>query len=381
MNVFEPDQSFEELAGKLIRPVTGGDPSAGFSKRLAREDHQHTLDTSFLQTVYSTGYKNLIINGDFRINQRNVTSTSAWSAFGADRWQGFVGGGASTFTLSHQNFTPGVGPQVGFEPEKYLRFVTASVSGVDNYAFPRHYIEDLRTISGSTATISFWARAGSGTPIVAVEFERSFGTGGAPTAPDTFYCGQVLLSTNWQRFSLTVTVPSTLGKVFGTNNDSRYAMNVWCSGGTNFIARTGGLGLQNNTFDFWGVQVERGTSVTTFEQRHIQQELALCQRYYYRSGVFGPFNYTERFAPGVNFTNVIGFVCMHPIELRTNPALIITGQPAVDNYGVAANITHTATFPSTRGARLSFSTTGLVDYRPYFLIGNNSIDLQWSAEW
>jgi len=57
-------------------------------------------------------------------------------------------------------------------------------------------------------------------------------------------------------------------------------VNLWTSAGSTFNSRLNSIGIQNNTFDFWGVQVERGSYATPFEQRPIGTELALCQRYY-----------------------------------------------------------------------------------------------------
>jgi hypothetical protein len=142
-------------------------------------------------------------------------------------------------------------------------------------------IEDVRTFAGQTITISFWAKAASGTPKVVVETEQFFGTGGSPSANVTSYAGQVTLSTSWNRYSVSLTVPSISGKTIGTTaNTSFIELNLWTSAGTDFNARTGSLGIQSTTIDFWGVQVEKGTTATPFEYRPIGTELALCQRYY-----------------------------------------------------------------------------------------------------
>jgi hypothetical protein len=227
------------------------------------------------------GFRNKIINGDFRINQRAFSSTTTNGTFGLDRW--FFQTNTGTGTYSRQSFTVGSPAASGFESENFARLVSASQTGTNAYLILCQKIEDVRTSAGATIVVSFYAKAASGTPKVAVELEQNFGSGGSPSSTVTNYLGQVTLSTSWQRFTLTFNVPSITGKTIGTTaNTSFLQLNFWCSAGTDFNARTGSLGVQNNTFDFWGVQVEQNLQATPFEQRPIGVELALCQRYYWR---------------------------------------------------------------------------------------------------
>lgn len=244
-----------------------------------------------------TGFRNAIINGDFRINQRAWSSTSGSGGsisgtYGFDRWQLACSGG--TETMSKQTFTVGSPAATGYESENYLRVTTSGQSGTTDYCCPSHYIEDVRTLANSTITVSFWAKASSGTPKVAVDLVQTFGSGGSPSADVTNYAGQVTLSTSWARYSVTYTMPNINGKTIGTTaNTSAIRLLLWVSAGSTFNARTGSIGIQNNTFDFWGVQVERGSSATPFEQRLIGAELVLCRRYYEKS-------YPIPTAPGTN---------------------------------------------------------------------------------
>ncbi len=147
------------------------------------------------------------------------------------------------------------------------------------YAALIQKIEDVRSLAGQTITISFWAKAASGTPKIAIEMDQNFGSGGSTRV--TTFGSQVTLSTLWTRYSITMQIPSISGKTIGSS--SFIALDLFTSAGADFNARSGSLGIQNNTFDFWGVQVEVGTIATPLEQRPIGLEISLCQRYFQKS--------------------------------------------------------------------------------------------------
>jgi hypothetical protein len=245
------------------------------------------------------GFRNAIINGDFRINQRGFTSITTTNTYGFDRWKIYAAGG--TVTNTPQTFTVGSPAATSFESANFCRLVSASQSAISDLAILAQVIEDVRTFANSTVTVSFWAKASTGTPKIAVELSQSFGTGGSPSADVNNYGGQVTLSTSWARYSVTIVVPNINGKTIGTTaNTSLLSVNLWTSAGSNYNSRTGSLGIQNNTFDFWGVQVERGSVATPFEQRPIGTELALCQRYYEKSYAQGTAPATATFAGAVS---------------------------------------------------------------------------------
>ena len=225
----------------------------------------------------SLGFRNKIINGDFGINQRAFTSTTTNGSFGFDRWS--IGTNGGTGTYSTQAFTVGNAIS-GYEPINFARIVTSGQTG-GNYAQLSQKIEDVRTCAGQQVTISFYAKTASGTPKVSVELQQLFGSGGSPSSNIFTYAGQVTLSTSWVRHTITVVVPSISGKTIGTTNDHSLVLNFFVSAGSGLEARSGSLGIQNNTFDFWGVQLEQNYQPTPFEQRPIGTELALCQRYFW----------------------------------------------------------------------------------------------------
>lgn len=300
------------------------------------EATQFIQGTDYL-TPY-TGFRNAIINGDFRINQRGWSSSTATSSYGFDRFSQINSGG--TVTMSSQSFTVGSPAATGYEATNFCRMVTASQSGTGHFAILRQHIEDVRTLANSTITVSFWAKASSGTPKVAVEVVQSFGSGGSPSADVNTYIAQVTLSTSWARYSVTGTVPNINGKTIGTTaNTSAFIAHLWVSAGSDFNSRTGSMGIQNNTFDFWGVQVERGSVATPFEQRPIQTELALCQRYYEKS-------YALATAPGTATTT--GAVSVIPYTTTAGKVV------ATVRYAVPKRIAPTVTIYSTADGSSGF---------------------------
>jgi hypothetical protein len=238
-------------------------------------------DAAFYQTaVTQMAGKNKIINGDFTINQRAFTSTTTSGTYGFDRFRYVYTGGTATY--SAETFTPGAAPVAGYEATNFARLVTTGQSAVGDFCYLFQTIEDVRTFAGQTVTVSFWAKASSGTPNVGISLEQTFGAGGSSLV--VVNGGVKAITTSWARYSVTVAVPSVSGKTIGTS--SRLAAGLFTSAGTS-ISGAGypAVGIQNETIDFWGVQVEAGSVATAFQTATgtIQGELAACQRYYFRT--------------------------------------------------------------------------------------------------
>jgi hypothetical protein len=230
--------------------------------------------------------KNKIINGDFYINQRNFSSTTTQNTYGFDRWSFYWEGG--TVTYSAQNFTPGTAPVAGYEGKSFMRLATTGQSASGNSTRAYQKIEDVRTFAGQTVTVSFWAKASSGTPFVGVNFIQDFGTGGSPSGAAEGLGSAVTISTSWARYSVTRTVASISGKTIGTTTPGSLNLGLWTSAGSAFAAALPGFSaLQNVDIDIWGVQVEAGSVATAFQTATgtIQGELLACNRYFQVSQV------------------------------------------------------------------------------------------------
>jgi hypothetical protein len=288
--------------------------------------------------------------------------------------------------MSAQTFTIGTAPVAGYESTNFVRLVTASQTSTGVFSFPTQQIESVRTFAGQTVTISFWAKAASGTPKVAVEIDQNFGTGGSPSSTVNNYFGQVTLSTSWARYSVTGTLPSISGKTLGTNNNDSLQLDLWVSSGSNFNSRTGSLGIQNNTFDFWGVQVEAGSTATAFQTATgtLQGELAACQRYYYRISNNGAYTLIG-FGGGTSTTNA-DLIIPLPSTMRINPSSVDYSTVALQPIG-GGTITAITSFSVLSGTQSNAAiaagvASGLSAGSSYRLLTNNSTSgyIGFSAE-
>ena len=240
--------------------------------------------------------KNRIINGAMVIDQRNAGASSTASGYTVDRWQ-FNASQASKGTCG-QNLNS-VTPPAGFS--KYLGFQSSSaytVGASESFTF-RQYIEGFNaydlgwgTANAKTVTLSFWVYSSlTGTfGGSIVEYNNGF-----PSYPFTY---SIPVANTWTQISVTI-AGSTGGTWTGATN-SGFAQIVFSLGAGSTVSGTAGswnnstfylsatgatsvVGTSGATFYITGVQLEVGSSATGFEYRMYGQELALCQRYYFKT--------------------------------------------------------------------------------------------------
>jgi hypothetical protein len=102
---------------------------------------------------------------------------------------------------------------------------------------------------------------------------------------------------------------------------------MWTSAGTNFNARTGSLGIQSNTFEIWGVQIEAGSTATAFQTATgtIQGELAACQRYFARLADGQYASTLDLIGTGQANAATTGTVSLRfPVVMRTTPTMSVS---------------------------------------------------------
>ena len=267
-------------------------------------------------------FRNKIINGNFDIWQRGTSqTTTGWGS--ADRWRlNLVSSG--TATLSQQSFDVGQ-TEVPGNPKYYARVEPVTNSSSAENISIRQSIEGVETLAGQTATLSFWAKADSNKNI-ATEFFQLFGSGGSAqtSISPTIYN----LTTSWQKFTTTFSVPSISGKTVGLNNWIGFAF--FLSAGSDYNSRTNSLGNQSGTFDIAQVQLEESFVATPFEHRPLSVELAMCQRYFtksHNSELVAGTSATgggaiDVFVPS-NGTGYFGVYVPFPVEMRTDPTITL----------------------------------------------------------
>jgi len=372
-----------DAKGDLIT-ATGADTPA----RLAVGNSGDTLVADSSESTglrwtenYAAG-KNKIINGDFNINQRNFTTATA-AAYGFDRWRFEFSTGTNTY--SAQTFTPGTAPVAGYEAKNFAQMAISGQSATSAYNILGQRIEDVRTFAGQTVTFSFWAKASSGTPSIGLEITQVFGSGGSPSAFVSIPLGSITTSTSWARYSKTVAVPSISGKTIGTDANSSYIeANFWLSAGSDHATRASSIGINNSTFQIWGVQVEDGSVATAFNTATgtIQGELAACQRYYQR--YTGPLNFISGFSGTAYSTTAVALTRSPLVPFRVIPtALDFSNVNLYDNVNIAFAITGLTIWSTSEThsiGLLATGATGLTQFRYYNLVysGNGYVGL--SAE-
>jgi hypothetical protein len=213
------------------------------------------------------GFRNVLINGDFKVWQRGTSFTvTSGSPYTADRWCVTLGGTAN-FSVSRQT--------ANLDGFQYCLRLQRTASNTNTSAlYLSQPVETVNSIplANKQITFSFYARAGANFSAASSALNVRIVTG---TGTDGNYLvatltGQAFqldttatLTTSWQRFTYSVLVPSGVNQI----------QPVF------FYTPVGTAGAADN-FDVAGVQLEQNYQATPFEQRPIGVELALCQRYY-----------------------------------------------------------------------------------------------------
>jgi hypothetical protein len=286
--------------------------------------------------TYQPVSPNYIINGAFDIWQRGTAIAMSIPAFYADRWTAGFGGGAPTGTVSRQTFTPADITAIGFGDARFYNRFGVTTAGASTVADWRTRLEDVRTLAGQTATLSFWGRANSNKTEL-VRIDQFFDGSASATA----LSANINFTTVWQRFTITGTLPSVSGKTIGSNSYLDVVFRQTPADGYNL--------------DLWGVQLEAGSVATPFKRNanSIQGELATCQRYYERVDGNGSF-----FGPGfVNSATLIYGVYTYKVEKRVTPSYSSSSATAVSAFSAT---TGTVTTTANSAANLSSTKVGVV---------------------
>ena len=288
--------------------------------------------------------KNFIINGGMDIWQRG-TSFASTNGYFADRWTN--AGILSNVTASRQT----TGAPDGF---RYICRLTST--GADSYWSSYQYIETsmVSPLWGKTVTASVKLRTNStanntGLAVIAYKNSAVDATAGSG--------GWVELGrTTVDRTSL----PITAGTSTATWHTATFNFAVPNDGTCNSIFLTigyNGATANGSIYEFTGVQLELGSTATTFSRAGgtIQGELAACQRYYYQLG------YLDIPAAYAASTTTTTCIVKFPVQMRTAPTGITvstTGDWRVYNqaggFGTSTAITFNNGF--TTGTLITVTT-------------------------
>jgi hypothetical protein len=300
-----------------------------------------TFPDSSLQAAAASPYvlKNRIINGAMVINQRGFSGTPTDGAYTLDRWYADMGA-ASKYTVS-QN-AGSVTPPAGFV--NYLGVTSSSaysISATDIFTISQkiegYNISDLAwgTASAKTVTLSF---------LVYSSLTGTFGgtlrnNGNSRCYPFTY---SIPTANTWTTISVTIagdtsgtwltTNGNGLVVAFGLGVGSTYSGTAGAWSSNLYFSATGAtsvVGTNGATFYITGVQLEQNTSATPFERRLYNQELANCQRYYYRNK-----------ATGVNYLLSLGgqvFATTGCVAFIPFPVIMRTAPTALEQSGTAGD--------------------------------------------
>jgi hypothetical protein len=246
--------------------------------------------------------KNRIINGAMVIDQRNAgasVSSTGSGPFGVDRWRGY-GSGGGVFTLQQSTTVP----NNKFRNSTILTVTTAdtSIASSDYYSFNQDIegfnAADLAfgTADAQTVTLSFWVRA-SVTGTYSVSLYNNGGTRGYPatytiSSADTWtFISLTILGDTGGTWVTNNGVGITIRFDLGSGSSGNGTANTWNTSGTYAANRTSStvnwISTNGATFYITGVQLEVGSTATSFDYRPYGTELALCQRYYEVGGYNG----------------------------------------------------------------------------------------------
>lgn len=285
------------IGGNDTNPMTGKLELDG----TVYDDDNAAVPKSYVdQTAAGT---NLLINGNFNVWQRatSISGPLLTKYSGPDRWVLYDGADGSA-DIDRMLFDLNQTDVPGF-PEFYLRydFTAGSTGSPGIYQF----IENVKRFGSGDMTFSFWAKVGSGTYNLTPTMWQFFGSAGdAYVQTDA---ADVTVTTSWQKFEVTITLPSISGKSISGGDDALY---------TGFVIPIG----TSVQLDLAQCKVEYGSVATPFVSKRYDEELLACMRYY-QDSVNAQHT---RLSVGYTTTgNTFYQGATFPVEMRDSPSITI----------------------------------------------------------
>jgi hypothetical protein len=288
------------------------------------------------QQAENINFRNRIINGDMRIDQRNAgAAVTATDSYTLDRWK-----------ISEDTDGAASVQQVSDAPSGFNNSAKVTVTTEDASIGASQFVLFWQPIEGfnwadlgygaagaKTSTLSFWAKS-SLTGTFSGALESSDG------GRSYIFSYTINAANTWEYKTVTIAgdtsgtwVGSTNGigvKVFFTLTAGATFQGTPGSWGATRFGATGTTQLMstlNATWQLTGVQLEVGSVATPFERRPYGAELSLCERYFQRlSGA--------AWATG-SATTQCGTAVTFKTEMRASPSVGLTAALQVTQVGDA----------------------------------------------
>ena len=359
-----------------------------------------TFPDNSTQAVGFYGFKNRIINGAMVIDQRNAGAsvTPADGDYTLDRWKCF-GSQASKYTV--QQNAASVTLPTGFK--SYLGLTvgaSANVTvGASDYFMIRQLIEGLNVADFS------WGTSGAATVTLSFKVYSSltgtFGGSIENSAQNRCYPFTYTVSSanTWTSISITIAGDTTgtwlttngtgliINWGLGVGSSNSGTAGSWQAAG--YYSATGAVNVVSTnsaTFYITGVQLEKGSTATSFDYRPYGTELQLCQRYYQK---FSATAGGQVFSSGMmNATTTGRMFIPFLVPLRTNPTALEQSGTATD-YAVfhGSTVTTCSAVPlfiaatvNGGGFEATIASGGTVGYGALLRAATSSAFFAWSAE-
>ncbi len=199
--------------------------------------------------------------GSFNIWLEGTTFNNPTSGkYAASLWKILYDGTPGTFVVDQAGGPFSVGASNG------LRWNQTAAGSGDTFRLLEFRVEDASTFNNGKATLSFFTTGATSFNIRA-DVVQFFGTGGSPSAD--VVCGSkvVAVTTSTTRTVLTVDMPSTASKTFGTTMDDCVKIRLYLPTNTTF----------NCVFN--ECRFERGSIRSVFSQIPLSMEHGYIDRY------------------------------------------------------------------------------------------------------
>jgi hypothetical protein len=293
-------------------------------------------------------FKNRLINGDMRIDQRNAGAAVTTAGYTLDR-----------FTIANSTDGAFSAQQDSSAPTGFVNSLKVTATTADGTLTTTQNLSLLQPIEGTnvsdlawgtanakTVTLSFWVRSSlTGTFGGALRnsgLNRSYPFTYSISVADTWEYKTVTVAGDTSGTWLTTTGVG-IGVLFGlgAGPDRSGTAGAWNS--NNNVSATGAvsvIGTLNATWFITGVQLEVGSVATPFERRPFGTELQLCQRYYW---VYTSNNSYIGMLQAYASSAVYGVLVNIPVTMRATPSVSQSGnfngyRANSDNAGLATTI-------------------------------------------